>query len=101
MRLFNSRLLFMVALLQLTPAFGQETDPVFTSDTRLVVLHATVVNSKGELVTDLPRSAFKVYENNIEQQLKIFRREDVPVSLGVVVDNSGSMRLRRNKVESA
>jgi VWFA-related protein len=78
-----------------------QEDPVFTSDTRLVLLHATVVDSKGNLVTDLPRSAFRVYENNVEQPLKLFRREDVPISLALIVDNSGSMRLRRNKVESA
>jgi Ca-activated chloride channel family protein len=96
---FNSRRSFLAATLAV-PLFGQD-DPVFRSDTRLVVLNATVVDSNGNIVTDLPRSAFKVYENNVEQPLKIFRREDVPISLGVIVDNSGSMRLRRNKVESA
>ena len=97
---FNSRRSFLAAALAAPVAFAQE-DPVFRSDTRLVVLHATVVDSKGNIVTDLQRPAFKVYENNVEQPLKIFRREDVPISLGVIVDNSGSMRLRRNKVESA
>lgn len=97
---FNSRRSFLAATLAAPALFAQE-DPVFRSDTRLVVLHATVVDSKGKIVTDLPKSAFKVYENNVEQPVKIFRREDVPISLGVIVDNSGSMRLRRNKVESA
>lgn len=97
---FNSRRSFLAATLAAPALFAQE-DPVFRSDTRLVVLHATVVDSKGKIVTDLPKTAFKVYENNVEQPLKIFRREDVPISLGVIVDNSGSMRLRRNKVESA
>lgn len=97
---FNSRRSFLAAAFAAPALFAQE-DPVFRSDTRLVVLHATVVDAKGKIVTDLPRPAFKVYENNVEQPLKIFRREDVPISLGVIVDNSGSMRLRRNKVESA
>ncbi len=96
----NSRRSFLAATLAAPFAFAQE-DPVFRSDTRLVVLHATVVDNKGNLVTDLPRAAFKVFENNVEQPVKIFRREDVPISLGVIVDNSGSMRLRRNKVETA
>ncbi len=82
-------------------AYGQDPEPTFRSDTRLVPLYATVVNSKGQLVTDLPRSAFKVLENNVEQPIKAFLREDVPVSLGLIVDNSGSMRDRRAKVEAA
>lgn len=97
---FNSRRSFLAAACA-CPALLAQEDPVFRSDTRLVVLHATVVDSKGKIVTDLQRPAFKVYENNVEQPLKIFRREDVPISLGVIVDNSGSMRLRRNKVELA
>lgn len=96
----NSRL-FSLGLFFALLGMAQQEDPVFRSDTRLVVLHATVVDSKGAIVTTLPKSAFKVYENNVEQTLKIFRREDVPVSLGLIVDNSGSMRLRRNKVETA
>ncbi|GAB4355979.1 MAG: hypothetical protein OHK0021_00220 [Bryobacter sp.] len=80
---------------------AQDQDPVFTSDTRLVLLYATVVDKNGNIVTNLPRSAFKVFENNVEQPLKIFRREDVPISLGLVIDNSGSMRMRRAKVNTA
>jgi VWFA-related protein len=82
-------------------ALAQDQTPIFTSDTRLVVLHATAVNSKGQLVTNLPQSAFKVFENGVEQQIKLFRREDVPVALGLVVDNSGSMKDKRSKVEAA
>jgi VWFA-related protein len=74
---------------------------VFRSGTKLVVLHATVVDKNGRLVTNLPQSAFKVYENDIQQQIKTFRREDVPVSMGLIIDNSGSMRDKRAKVESA
>ncbi len=76
-------------------------DPVFRADTNFVVLHTTVVDKNGRLVTDLPQKAFKVYENNVEQQLKMFRREDIPVSLGLVIDNSGSMKDKRQKVEAA
>ena len=60
-----------------------------------------MVDRSGKLVTNLPQKAFKVYENGVEQQIKIFRREDIPVSLGLVIDNSGSMRPRRQKVEAA
>src|ERR1700682_976524 len=53
--------------------------PVFTADTRLVVVHASVVDESGKLVTNLEQPAFKVLENDVEQPLKIFRREDLPV----------------------
>jgi VWFA-related protein len=88
-----------VALSQ-TPA-GQEQDTTFRADARLVVLHASVVDKGGRLITNLPRSAFKVFENNVEQPIKTFRREDVPVSMGLVIDNSGSMRDKRRRVEIA
>jgi VWFA-related protein len=78
-----------------------EGTPVFRTDARLVVLHATVVDRHGKLITTLPRSAFHVFEDGHEQQMKIFRREDVPVSMGMVIDNSGSMRVKRRRVEDA
>ncbi len=73
----------------------------FRSDTRLVVLHASVVDKKGKLVTNLNQSAFKIFENGQPQQVKIFRREDVPVSLGIIIDDSGSMMTKRTRVEAA
>src|SRR4051812_3679829 len=76
--------------------FGQ-----FRSDTRLVVLHASVADRRGKLLTDLSQNAFRVFENGQPQQVKIFRREDVPVSLGIVIDDSGSMMSKRSRVEAA
>ncbi|MGE5569665.1 MAG: VWA domain-containing protein [Rhodospirillales bacterium] len=83
------------------PVWAQEGAAVFRADTRLVVLHATVVDKRGKLITNLQRSAFQVFEDGVEQPIKIFRREDVPVSMGILVDNSGSMRDKRRKVEDA
>lgn len=78
------------------PAVGQ-----FRSDARLVVLHASVTDHRGKLVTDLGKDSFKVFENGQPQTVKLFRREDVPVSLGVIIDNSGSMMSKRTRVEAA
>lgn len=80
---------------------AQTSDPVFRADTRLVLLHASVVDRRGNLVTDLEQSAFTVLEEKQEQPLRLFRREDIPVSMGLVVDNSGSMRDKRKQVEAA
>lgn len=79
----------------------EDSGAVFRSDTRVVDLHATVMDQSGHLVTNLPRDAFTVYENGVKQEIRDFRREDVPVSLGLIIDNSGSMRDKRAKVEAA
>jgi VWFA-related protein len=52
-------------------------------------------------LTRLPQEAFRVLENGVQQQVRQFKREDVPVSMGLVVDNSGSMRDKRARVEAA
>jgi Ca-activated chloride channel family protein len=97
-----SCLALLVAPVIIAASMAQETaEETFRADARLVVLHASVIDKNGRLLTDLPRSAFKVFENNVEQPVKTFRREDVPVTLGLVVDNSGSMRNKRKQVETA
>ncbi len=78
-----------------------EQDAVFSSDTRLVPLNVTVTEKSGHLVTNLPQSAFTVLENGAPQAIKLFKSEDVPVSIGLIIDNSGSMRDKRQAVESA
>jgi VWFA-related protein len=78
-----------------------DTGTIFRTDTRLVVLPTTVVDKNGHLVTTLPREAFTVLENGVQQAIKQFKREDVPVSMGLIIDNSGSMRDKRAKVEAA
>jgi len=84
-----------------TAAAPQDEVPVFVADTRLVVVHASVLDKNGKLVTNLQEPAFKVLENGVEQPLKVFRREDLPVSLGIIIDNSGSMRDKKNRVAAA
>ena len=75
--------------------------PVYRAETNLKVLHVTVADKAGKLITNVPQAAFKVFENGVEQPLKLFRREDVPVSMGIIIDNSGSMRDKRAKVAAA
>ena len=73
----------------------------FSAETRLVVLHASVADKRGHLVPNLKQDEFKVYENGVLQQLKLFRHEDVPVSMGLLIDDSGSMKEKRTRVEAA
>jgi len=80
---------------------AQDSDTIFRADTRIVVCHTTVIDKTGHLVTTLPKSAFTVYENKVKQEIRKFQREDVPVALGLVIDNSGSMRNKLEKVKAA
>ena len=70
-------------------------------DVNLVVLHTTVNDDRGKFVDGLTQDNFRVYEDKVEQKLSIFKREDVPVSMGLVIDNSGSMRDKRPRVNEA
>lgn len=98
----RSRLLVAIGVaLALGAAPRAEQASPFRAETRLVVVHATVRNDRGDLVTTLDRGAFTVYENGKPQPIAVFRRDDVPVSLGLLIDNSGSMRTLRSRVEAA
>ena len=79
----------------------QDRDYRIRTDVNLVVLHATVLDQRGKLVADLKAENFRVYEDRAEQKLALFKYEDIPVTVGLVIDNSGSMRDKREKVNTA
>jgi VWFA-related protein len=70
-------------------------------DVGLVVLHTTVLDDRGKFADGLKAENFRVFEDKVEQKLTTFKREDVPVSMGLVIDNSGSMRDKRPRVNEA
>jgi Ca-activated chloride channel homolog len=74
---------------------------VFKKQVEEVILHATVVDDQRRLAAHLDRSAFSVFEDGRPQTITSFRREDVPVAIGIVIDNSGSMRDKRDTVNQA
>jgi Ca-activated chloride channel homolog len=74
---------------------------VFKAEVQEVTLHATVVDDRQRPITTLDRAAFQVFEDGKPQRITSFRREDIPVALGIVIDNSGSMRDKRPSVNAA
>lgn len=78
-----------------------QAPPVFRAEIGVVVLRATVRNGRGQPITGLDRGAFTVYENGDRQAITIFRHGDVPISLGILLDNSRSMRGKREAAEAA
>jgi Ca-activated chloride channel family protein len=71
---------------------------VFRSQSDLVVLHVNVFDGHSDAVPDLPREAFLVIEDNTAQEITFFSGADVPVAVGLAIDNSGSMIARRAMV---
>ncbi|HVG28937.1 MAG TPA: VWA domain-containing protein, partial [Pyrinomonadaceae bacterium] len=82
---------------------GQEIDPdeVLTVDTNLVNLNVRVIDRNNRPVNDVKREEFRVFEDNAPQKVEFFSREEVPISYGLVVDNSGSMKPLLEKVIEA
>ena len=74
---------------------------VFRKQVDEVLLHATVIDDKQHIITNLNKENFNVFENGHPQTISSFRHEDIPVAMGIVVDNSGSMREKRAKVNAA
>ena len=66
-----------------------------------VLLHATVVDDRQRIVTNLDKTDFSVFEDGKPQTIISFHHEDIPVSMGILIDNSGSMREKRSKVNQA
>jgi len=83
------------------PPSEGESGFVFHTQVNEVVLHATVVDDKQRMVTSLDKTAFTILEDGRPQNIISFRHEDIPVAMGIVIDNSGSMREKRDKVNKA
>ena len=79
----------------------QERDTILRPDTPLEVCHITVQDKSGHLVTNLKQSAFTLLENGVKQEIQVFSHEDSAVSMGLIIDKSGSMRGKRSSVEAA
>lgn len=74
---------------------------VFRSESELVVLHVTVRDGRGEYVNGLQPDAFRLFENDRAQEVSVFTHQDDPVTIGLIIDTSGSMQATRNRVAYA
>lgn len=91
-----------VASLALLGSVAHSQTPfVFHANVGEVLVHATVLDKSHRSVTGLPEGDFSLFENGVPQRIEYFAREDAPVSVGILVDNSGSMRDKRPEVNQA
>ena len=64
----------------------------YQSPSEMVILHVRVTDAQSHAVVDVPQTNFKIFEDGVEQKIESFSKEQVPVSYGLVIDNSGSVR---------
>ena len=106
------RTLGLPAILLMVPVFcvlsqtgpagnGEKPGYRLSVDVNLVVLHAAVRDRQGGFAADLREEDFEVYEDGVPQHIRVFQHEDVPVTVGLVVDHSGSMRRKLREVTAA
>jgi Ca-activated chloride channel homolog len=94
---------FFLILILAAPGLAQDTPPSFVMkvNSDFMELHVSVLDDKGRLVSGLSKENFKVTENGIAQPITVFKHEDIPVSLGLVIDNSRSIEARKTRLDAA
>ena len=96
--------LFLCSLLR---AQDRESEPnrdkpySLAVDVELVELPVSVIDKDGRPVDGLQGDDFQVFEDKVQQQISLFKHEDIPLSVGLVIDNSASMRNKRERVNGA
>src|SRR6185312_8339095 len=88
-------------LLICTTLFGQDSSFQISVDVNFVVMPVTVRDHKGGFASDLTKENFEIYEDGVRQSIRLFRHEDIPVTVGIVVDHSGSMTAKMADVVAA
>jgi len=83
------------------PRSGSAHEYTLKLNSDMVILSATVLDRHNALVSGLDKSDFQIYEDGVLQQTRHFSHEDIPVTAGILVDNSGSMGPKRDDVIAA
>ena len=86
--------------LLVSPALAQQED-VFklNVDVNLVEVHVNVVDNRDRPVGNLGKENFRLFEDQVQQNITVFKHEDIPVSLGLVIDNSRSIEPRKQRLD--
>ncbi len=99
----NGKVLLTLLLLSVLSPLGQDQGevPVFRAEVNQVIIYTSVYDGNSQLVSGLTADDFLVFEDRVEQEIINFAQTDIPSSIGIVLDSSGSMRNKIGKVEQA
>lgn len=84
-----------------TPPEVLDPDSIVRVNTDLVQLHVRVIDRNNRPINDVPQNAFHIFEDGVPQSIESFTREEVPISYGLAVDTSGSLRSQLQSVIDA
>jgi Ca-activated chloride channel family protein len=84
-----------------TPPETLDPDSILRINAELVQLHVRVIDRNNRPINDVPQNAFHVFEDGVAQTIETFTREEVPISYGLAVDTSGSLRSQLQSVIDA
>src|SRR5216117_3999359 len=95
--------LCFTSLILAIPLFGQDSRRPFTLNVNvdLVEIHVSESDDRDRTVGGLAKNHFRLFENRVEQPIAVFKHEDIPVSLGLVIDNSRSIEPRKARLDAA
>ncbi|HYR42193.1 MAG TPA: VWA domain-containing protein, partial [Terriglobia bacterium] len=93
----------VVIYVLISSLLGAQEESVYKLDVNvdLTEVHVSVTDEKDRPVGNLKEENFRVFEDQTQQKLSLFRHEDIPVSLGLVIDNSRSMEPRKQRLDAA
>lgn len=99
MKIFRLSILFLLAFN--FSIFAQDDDEVITVDSSVVILNASITDAKGNAVTNIKQTQFKVFEDGTEQEISVFKAQETPFAAVILLDTSGSMEERVSLARSA
>src|SRR5947207_2687426 len=92
--------LVFISLLLATALQAQDSVFKLNVNVDLTEVHVSVTDEKDHPIGNLQKENFKIFEDRTEQKVSVFKHEDVPVSLGLVIDNSRSMEPRKQRMDT-
>jgi VWFA-related protein len=93
--------LILVSMLLVSALWAQETVFKLNVNVDLTEVHVNVTDEKDHPIGNLKKDNFRVFEDRTEQKISVFKHEDLPISLGLVIDNSRSMEPRKERMDAA
>src|SRR5215471_18203421 len=99
--MMKMKTLTVIPLLLVSALWTQEQTFKLNVNVDLTEVHVNVTDEKDHPIGNLQKDNFRIFEDRTEQKISVFKHEDLPVSLGLVIDNSRSMEPRKQRMDQA